>query len=158
MVRTVHMNIFYKMDLQISDPESGLLTKNKNVGLQTKWTIQCWDPTWTFEVVSKTEMISKYILDHSWVIPAQFPYTHILKINLNRVTGQFVLTSVSLTGIGYYPSATCRSSTPLPFCFRCSSVRQLHTHGEACAWTMWIQSEEHVCLPKALGLQIALGH
>ena len=34
-------------------------------------------PKWTFELVSKTKMTFKNILDHSAVIPAQFPYIKI---------------------------------------------------------------------------------
>ena len=30
MVRTAHMNIFYKMDLQISDPQSEFSTNTEN--------------------------------------------------------------------------------------------------------------------------------
>ena len=35
MVRAVHMNIFYKMDLQFCDPKSVLLTETQRLGLQT---------------------------------------------------------------------------------------------------------------------------
>ena len=48
---------------------------------------QFWDPKLTFELVSKTKMTSKYILYHSAVIPAQFPYIKIcflMKIAENR--------------------------------------------------------------------------
>ena len=38
---------------------------------------QCWGPKMTFEVVSKTKMTFKNILDYSAVIPAQFPYIRI---------------------------------------------------------------------------------
>ena len=44
-------------------------------------------PKLTFEAISKTNMISKYILDHSAVIPAQFPYiitSFSIKITGNR--------------------------------------------------------------------------
>ena len=56
--------------------------------------IQFGGPELTFELVSNTEMISKYILDYSWVIPAQFPYKNIFQIDLNRATGHFFLTGI----------------------------------------------------------------
>ena len=34
MVRMVHMNIFYRIDLKICGPKSEFLTKTKNLGLQ----------------------------------------------------------------------------------------------------------------------------
>ena len=78
MVRMVHMNIFYKMDLQISDSKSEFLTKTENSGFRKIEKSSFGTQHLTFEVISKTEMISKYILDHSAVIPAQFPYIKIL--------------------------------------------------------------------------------
>ena len=74
MVRMVNMNIFYRMDLQISDSKSEFLTKTENWGFSENWKIQFWDPKLTFEAVFKTEMISKYILGQFWVILTQFPY------------------------------------------------------------------------------------
>ena len=74
MVRAVYMNIFYRMDLEISDPKSEFWTKTEKNREVEKLKNQFWGPKLTFEVVSKTEMTFKNILDHSAVIPAQFPY------------------------------------------------------------------------------------
>ena len=78
MVRVVHMNILYRLDLEICDLKSELLTKTEKMDFQKKWKFQFWDPKLTFEAISKTEMMSKNILAYSWVIPAQFPYIKIL--------------------------------------------------------------------------------
>ena len=40
MVRTVHMNIFYKMDLKISDPKSEFVTKTEQSGFQKTMNIK----------------------------------------------------------------------------------------------------------------------
>ena len=65
MVRTVHMNIFYKMDLQICDSKSEFLTNTENSGFQKYEKDSFGVQQMTFEAVSKTKMISKYILDYS---------------------------------------------------------------------------------------------
>ena len=62
------------MDLQISDPKSEFLTKTENWEFWKMWNLMFGPKNWLFEVVFETKMISKYILDHSWVILTQFPY------------------------------------------------------------------------------------
>ena len=74
MVRVVHMNIFYRMDLEKCDLKSEFWTKTENIGRSKKWKNLFWGPKWTFEGLSKTKMTFKNILDYSGVIPAQFPY------------------------------------------------------------------------------------
>ena len=74
MVRVVHMNIFYRMDLEICDSKSEFWTKTEKNREVEKLKNQFWDPKWTFEAVSKTKMTFKNILESSAIIPAQFPY------------------------------------------------------------------------------------
>ena len=44
----VHMNIFYRTDLEICDLKSELWTKTEKIGLPKKSKIKFWDPKWTF--------------------------------------------------------------------------------------------------------------
>ena len=62
MVRVVHMNILYRMDLEIYDSKSEFWREADNLDFQKKLKFKFWDPILTFEAISKTEMISKYIL------------------------------------------------------------------------------------------------
>ena len=55
-----HMEIFYRVDLQISDPKIKLFASTVGVVI--------------FEVASKTELASKYILDNFEVFAAHFSY------------------------------------------------------------------------------------
>ena len=78
MVRIVHMSIFYKLDFKTSDSKSDFLTNTEQSGFRKYETIVSVPPE-TFEVVSEIGMTLKYILDHSRVIPIEFPHeTHIL--------------------------------------------------------------------------------
>ena len=65
MVRTVHMNIFYKLGFQISHPKSEFLTKTENSGFRKYEKNKFGVQNLTFEAVSETEMTLKYILDYS---------------------------------------------------------------------------------------------
>ena len=73
LVRVVHMNIFYRIDLTISDSKSEFLRKTENMDFEKNMKNQFWDPKLTFEAISKTNMTLKNILDYSGVVPAQFP-------------------------------------------------------------------------------------
>ena len=64
MVRVVHMNIFYRMDLHFCDSNSDFLRKLKLEVFKNMKNQFC-DPKLTFEAVSKSRMISKYILPYS---------------------------------------------------------------------------------------------
>ena len=64
MVRVVHMNIFYRMDLEIYDSKSELWAKTENLDFG-KMKNQFWGPKLTFEANSKTEMTFKNILASS---------------------------------------------------------------------------------------------
>ena len=68
MVRVVHMNIFYRMDLQFCDPKSELWRKTEILGRWENWKISFEVQNWTSEGVSKDKMTSKHILDYSQVI------------------------------------------------------------------------------------------
>ena len=46
----------------------------KNQDFEEQRNVQFRDPKLVFEAISKTKIVIKYILDHSGVIPAQFPY------------------------------------------------------------------------------------
>ena len=86
---------------------------------------QFWDPTITFEAGFKTEMISKYILDYSRVIPAQFPY----KIR-HRAVGTSGVSDPSRTScllalafdsvliLPFLGTHTARPGVPCSLCFR----------------------------------------
>ena len=66
MVHVVHMNIFYRMDLEKCDSKSEFWTNTGNLDFRkTQSKIQFWGPTLTFDANSKTEMMSKYILAYS---------------------------------------------------------------------------------------------
>ena len=54
------------------------LNKEQAIEVFNKMKNQFRGPKLTFEAVSKSGMIPKYILAYSWVIPAQFPYKIIL--------------------------------------------------------------------------------
>ena len=84
MVSTVHADIFYS---KMCNLQYECLTKLKIEVFKTWETVSFECPNLTFEVVSQTEMISKYILDNSSVIPTQFAYTKtisLIKIIENR--------------------------------------------------------------------------
>ena len=71
MVRTAHMNIFYKIDLQNTDPKIKFLMKTEHSGSK-KMKKDFRAQNQTFEIVPSSKMISKYILDNSRVILTQF--------------------------------------------------------------------------------------
>ena len=75
------------MDLQICDLKSEFLTKTENPGFRKFGKSSVGTQKLTFEAVSKTEMISKYILGQFWVILTEFPYKitlFLIKIIQNR--------------------------------------------------------------------------
>ena len=78
MVRTVHMNILYEIDLQNTDPKIEFLMNTENSGFQKIEKYHFWPQNQTFETVRSSKMISKYILDHPRVILTQFPYVKML--------------------------------------------------------------------------------
>ena len=87
MVRVVHMNIFYRMYLELCDSKSEFWTKTEKNREVEKLKNQFWGPKLTFEAVSKTKMTFKNILESSAVIPAQSPYIKIcflIKFTKNR--------------------------------------------------------------------------
>ena len=79
MVRVVHMNIFYRMDLEFCDLKNEFLRNTENSGLP-KLKNQFRGPNFTFEAVSKTKIFFKNIVEYSAIILAQFPYQNIFII------------------------------------------------------------------------------
>ena len=65
MVRTVHINIFHNLDFEISDSENDFGTKTENSVVWKYGKVSLWTQKLTFEVVSRTEITLKYILDYS---------------------------------------------------------------------------------------------
>ena len=71
-------------------PKEWVFDENSKIRFSKKWKVNSGTQKWTFEAVSETEMTLKYILDHSRVIPTQFPYEKIyflwssMKIDKNR--------------------------------------------------------------------------
>ena len=65
MAHTVHMNIFYKMDIQVSDPKSKLLTKTENWGFQKNRKMRSGTQYGVLRLFQKR----KPYLDISWTIP-----------------------------------------------------------------------------------------
>ena len=62
MVRMVHRNLFYDMELRICDPKMELWRETEKHDFQ-KMKNLCWYPTLNFDAISKTKMISKQFLD-----------------------------------------------------------------------------------------------
>ena len=56
IVRVVHMNIFYKVNLESCDLKNEFWTKTENNREVEKLKNQLWGPKWTFEGLSKTKM------------------------------------------------------------------------------------------------------
>ena len=77
MVRMVHMNIFYRMDLEICDLKSELWAKTENIERSNKLKKWFEVQNGVSEAVPKTKMTFKNILEYSAIIPAQFPYIEI---------------------------------------------------------------------------------
>ena len=59
MVRVVHMNIFYRMDLQCCDSKNEFWTKTENLGFRKIEFFSFGAQHCFFELVSKTEMMFK---------------------------------------------------------------------------------------------------
>ena len=59
----VHMNIFYRMDLEICDLKSELWTETENIGRSTKSKNQFEVQNGVSEGLSKTKMTFKNILE-----------------------------------------------------------------------------------------------
>ena len=57
--------------------EKWVLDENWTLKISKNWTFHFRGPTFIFEGLSKTNMTFKNILDHSAIIPAQFPYIKI---------------------------------------------------------------------------------
>ena len=55
MVRVVHMNIFYRMDLEICDLKNDFWAK-LTIEVFKNMKKQCWGPQLSFEFVSKAKM------------------------------------------------------------------------------------------------------
>ena len=77
--------IFLKVMLVLERPsETQFFTSNLFSNFPTSVLFQFRGPKLIFEAISKTNMAFKNILDHSAIIPAQFPYIRILYI-LNKI-------------------------------------------------------------------------
>ena len=74
MVSMVHMNIFYRMGLEMYDSKHGFWTNDENVGRSNKMNNPFEVQNGVSECLSKTKMTFKNILESSGVIPAQFPF------------------------------------------------------------------------------------
>ena len=68
MVRMVHMNIFYKMDLQICDSKSECLRKTENWGVRKHENISFGTQHLLLRLFSRP----KWFLNISWTIPESF--------------------------------------------------------------------------------------
>ena len=86
MVRMVHMNIFYRTNLQIQDSKVNLGENSKFRSSKIEKSV-LRPKHLLFGVDAKTEMISRYTLDNSEVFPAHFSDMKLLfhrKIDQNQ--------------------------------------------------------------------------
>ena len=76
MVPTVHTNIFYELDFEISELNHAFLTKTPQMGFSKNWAlrtkIKFWDSKWTSGLVFKTEIVPKHIPSNFWPFPTHF--------------------------------------------------------------------------------------